>query len=247
MSAPAEPWTWRSRLKVKYVCTTDKIVGVTLSVSTALDGGQYGRHFHRIWRCHAQQDKVTLKIRKVRVRVPDDIAFRPSLFNKKSSFVEAARIVAWMVDEITWRKVTERDRDRMHKWALSRKSFQVLVQPPYSRPYKRFPRSCVPWYWTLLQTPKVSDTAVCPVEQCKCWHGLHYLSLRLCSHPPPPSSLSLSLSLSLSHVIISTIATIIFIVIITSASVITIIVIIFSPLPPFVCFVRLYLQVLLYL
>ena len=89
------------------------------------------------------------------------------MFNKNSTVVEDAKLVVWLVDDITWWKVKAADRSHMHRWALSRKSYKVRLQPPYSRPYKTFRQSCVPWFWRLLQTPRLSDRDVCPVEQGK--------------------------------------------------------------------------------
>lgn len=165
ISAPPNPLTWRTRLKVKSVCTTDKLVGVTLFVSTALDQGQYGRTFQKVWRCHGSEDSISLHIRRVRLPLADDIAFRPSMFNKNYTVVEDAKLVVWMVDDIIWWKVKDADRYHIHKWALSRKSYEVYLQPPYSRPYKTFRQSCVPWFWRLLQIPRLSDRDFCPVEQ----------------------------------------------------------------------------------
>lgn len=160
--------SWRTRVKVEYWCSSsDKLVGISLFVSTPTDDGYYGRTFHKVWRCHGDSDKVMdtrmPRTRNLRVPMADDIAFRPSLLNPTSTFVKAAKITAWIILEETWKRIPAGEGP--HKWALSKTSKLVKITPPYSRPYKQFRRSCGPWYAKYLQKDhRTTDNDKCPVE-----------------------------------------------------------------------------------
>ncbi|XP_025101243.1 protein sel-1 homolog 3-like isoform X1 [Pomacea canaliculata] len=154
-------------LKVEFSCTDpDKVVGVTLSVSTPLDKvGEYSRHFYCAWRCGSHQD-AGRRMRRIRLNLSDDIGFRPSLFNPNATVVVAAKLFTWIIDEATWSKADTDDRRDIYKRALTRKAYIVRISAPYSRPHKRFPMSCVPWFWHHVQKNwHFTDLRTCPVEQ----------------------------------------------------------------------------------
>lgn len=167
-----------TRLKVEFSCTDpDKVVGVTLSVSTPLDKvGEYNRHFYCAWRCGSHQD-AGRRMRRIRLNLADDIGFRPSLFNPNATVVVAAKLFTWIIDEATWSKADMDDRRDIYKRALTRKAYIVRISPPYSRPHKRFPKSCVPWFWHYVQKNwHFTDLRTCPVEQREfdAFGHLHY-------------------------------------------------------------------------
>ncbi|XP_076438447.1 protein sel-1 homolog 3-like [Babylonia areolata] len=172
MSSPPDPITWRTRFKVKYVCTTDKIIGVSLHIATPLNTSHL--HSWKVWRCRGNDENIALRIRRVRIPMADDIAFRPSVLTPHSTVVDDAVVTVWMVEGETWTRTADRDKHRIHQRAISRKSFSVNIAPPYSRPYKTVRKGCVPWFWSLLQQPRLSDTGVCLKEE---------LEVRLLSFP----------------------------------------------------------------
>ncbi|KAK7499889.1 hypothetical protein BaRGS_00008980 [Batillaria attramentaria] len=155
--------SWWTRVRIDYSCTsTDKLVGLTLLVSTPIDQGHYGRIYHKIWRCHGNEDSV-LQGRLVRLPLPDDLAFRPSLVNPTSIVVEAAKLMAWIIPEETWNTIPTEEAP--HEWASMKTAELVQITPPYSRPYKRFRRRCAPWYAKFVQrNHRFSDRGQCPLE-----------------------------------------------------------------------------------
>ncbi|XP_048254437.1 protein sel-1 homolog 3-like [Haliotis rufescens] len=162
-------------LTVEYTCNSDSTVAVELSIMK--DKYQPTLIYRKYWKCDASHFN---RRRKVKLRLDDDLGFRPGYFNRQFYFGLKPQLRAFILRDVVKSVVKFKTMHYAH--AEAKVLYNVFVTLPYSRPRKLPYKACVPWYWETLQRIPALNNFVCPFEHevvplvsyPAVFSGLHY-------------------------------------------------------------------------
>ncbi|XP_067676665.1 protein sel-1 homolog 3-like [Haliotis asinina] len=162
-------------LTVEYTCNTDSIVAVELIVMK--EKYQPTLIYRKYWKCDSSHFN---RKRKVKLRIDDDLGFRPGYFNRQFYFGLKPQLRAFILRDVV--KSVVKSKSFYYLQAEAKVLYSVFVTPPYSRPRKMPYKACVPWYWKILQWIPNLNNFDCPYEQeiiqlvsyPAVFNGLHY-------------------------------------------------------------------------
>ena len=186
-------------ITVRSACVPTKIVGISLLVSRLQDKGKFGIVLHKRWMCNArrslnattnsenhtyvhtdkyQNSRLASYLHTWKVHFPftDDLAFKPSVFNRNFTVALSSNLVVWMMEHFRFSELNESEKKNAYNFTQQKKTYPINLLPPLARPLKTFPKSCHPWYWLLLQQYWNVTGDVCFEEQS--W--LSFSMLLLC-------------------------------------------------------------------
>lgn len=156
----------RTFISVEYRCTAQRYVGVEVISNLYNIYTQYSvKVFQYVWRCHSNIDNKSTRLRKVRLKLPEDVAFNYNAFNRNVTLTSVTSIRAWVLDK-KWLE---------HCWhlkncysrSLVKVKYDTAIQDPFSRPFKgwRTLGECKSWGWEVLYYATSVRIPVCQVEQ----------------------------------------------------------------------------------
>ncbi|XP_069115229.1 protein sel-1 homolog 3-like [Argopecten irradians] len=156
---PPEVLFTGQKVMVEYRCSRDRIIGLEITGSTAKQK-EDRKLFQKAWKCNSGSHSVRTK--RVTLRFPDSIAFRPDLFNSKMTFVNSPKLKAWNLDPVWWPSC--RKYHNAFWRATAKVSYDVTLPHPYARPSKGGFNSCPKWPLLILADAKMKTIEMCPRE-----------------------------------------------------------------------------------
>nr|XP_033804793.1 protein sel-1 homolog 3-like [Geotrypetes seraphini] len=142
-------------LQVLYHCERNQVVHVEVLASSLLKTAI--PVFKKRWAC---SPGVRMKLRRVRMDLPDQIVFREDYFIKHSIIVSYVVLRAWIADDSS----ASVHSDSSYDLAVAKIFHHIQPLPPYSRPQKDHQHS-LNWDQQLVWQMRKDTLPQCPVEQ----------------------------------------------------------------------------------
>ena len=151
------------RILIEYTCTGNKLIGV--EVNTRLDGAPSQKVFRKIWKCPSfgTQETVNNKVRKLKIRLPPNLAYNYNKFNKVVSLSSNTKLRGWVLDSDWWPSCHK--DNNCYSRASVKVSYDATIPPPYSRPFRKVSENCRLWSWDVLTAMTSYNIPTCPVEE----------------------------------------------------------------------------------
>ncbi|XP_053372866.1 protein sel-1 homolog 3-like [Mercenaria mercenaria] len=150
-----------TKVTVEYRCTEDKFVGVEVVADTNLDVSQ--KLFQKVWRCHKSNELSVIKLKKVKLKLPPEVAYNYNAFNKHVTVTSRSKVRIWMLDNDLWSSCF-RQRNCYTKSSV-KVSYDVQISPPFSRPYYKPYKQCKTWGWDIVAMITFDIIPTCPCEE----------------------------------------------------------------------------------
>ncbi|XP_060064051.1 protein sel-1 homolog 3-like [Ylistrum balloti] len=150
-------------LTVEYRCSTDRIIGLEVTGSVGIvkqTRDPERKLFSKAWKCNPENKNI--KKKRVRLKFPDSVAFRPDLFNTRVKFVNSPKLKAWNLDPIWWPNC--RKYHNAFWRAKVKVSYDINMPSPYVRPSKAGFNSCPKWPLLILSEVQVKKIEMCRKE-----------------------------------------------------------------------------------
>ncbi|OWF53033.1 protein sel-1 homolog 3-like [Mizuhopecten yessoensis] len=150
-------------LIVEYRCSRDRIIGleVTGSIEKLKPGQNAERKlFRKAWKCNHENRNI--KRKRVKLKLPDSVAFRQDLFNSRITFVNSPKLKAWNLDPIWWPSC--RKYHNAFWRATVKVSYDMQLPSPHARLSKGGFNSCPKWPLHILAEVQVKKIEICRKE-----------------------------------------------------------------------------------
>jgi hypothetical protein len=149
------------RLRVDYRCSKEQVVNVQIEAVLVQNLKLIqSKLFYKSWTC----SKGPSKIRNVKLKLQEKFVVRPDFLNKELVLIDGNRVIirAWIIDVETLPLV--KDNDDGYQRAKVKVFYGSSVPPPYSRPRRRFIKSCESWRYKVLEALSTKAIDSCPFE-----------------------------------------------------------------------------------
>jgi len=154
----------RTVINVEYRCTDSRYVGLeVVSDVTNIYINVAIKVFQYTWRCHSNEDFTLTTVRKVRLKLPDELAFNYNGHNTNVSFGSRTRIRAWVL-EPDWLEFCLEPKN-CYTRSFVKVTYNTVIQTPYLRPYKT--GTCRTWGFDMLHIATSYIVPTCPIEEGK--------------------------------------------------------------------------------
>lgn len=118
--------------------------------------------FQKIWKCHNIADTTNTKFKKVKVKLPPEIQYNYNALNKRIQFTNRTKLRAWILDPDWWNSCST--ISNCYTRSTVKVSYDVIIQPPFSRPYRYASKNCRTWSWDVLTISTSYKIPHCPFE-----------------------------------------------------------------------------------
>ncbi|XP_050415891.1 protein sel-1 homolog 3 [Patella vulgata] len=150
-----------SVLTLEYRCPENSVVGVEVVIHLNEINSTIQTP-HRYWKC--SQNYGLNKKKKIRIKIPDAISFRPSISNKVYYRVFTSKLRAWIINKTQFEK--SKDKQNVYVMASTKASYDVRIHEPYSRRMIKPWKACPIWYWRMLnRIPDYVNKLSCEKEE----------------------------------------------------------------------------------
>ncbi|KAK3106808.1 hypothetical protein FSP39_000229 [Pinctada imbricata] len=139
-------------IKVEYACSKQRIVGVEIVAD--VEKFTKRKIFRKAWKCNPSARN---KSKYVKLKLPDNLAYRPDLYSSEYKFVYNSKLKAWILAPDWW-KVAKRNHD-----AYSRSLVKVSYDVNFPAPFSRMPRPRR-WPYNVISDISVMNIPSCPYE-----------------------------------------------------------------------------------
>ena len=150
-----------TKVTVEYRCTDDKLIGVEVVADINLEVSQ--KIFQKVWRCRKSEEYSGMKFKKVKLKLPPEVAYNYNAFNKHVTMTSRSKVRVWMLDNEWWPSCY-RNSDCYTKSSV-KVSYNVKISPPFSRPFYKLCKQCKAWSWDIIAHLSSANIPSCPYEE----------------------------------------------------------------------------------
>lgn len=147
-------------IQVEYRCESQGHVGTELRVWT--DTHENALVFYDVWTCSPHATKPLRK--KVKILLPESLAFKPSVLNTKLHVVNKTVLRAWIIDAKSYSDKLGFLKNKAYRSAKVKVSYKTRMKSPLERESQTV-SNCLTWSSSLRL--KLPYTPTCKDEICK--------------------------------------------------------------------------------
>ncbi|ESO89489.1 hypothetical protein LOTGIDRAFT_165081 [Lottia gigantea] len=145
-------------LTLEYSCLQHSIVGTEVQILYA--DNKTTRTYTKFWKC---TQPTPLRKRRIRIRLPNSVSFKPSRLNRAVVLVNSAKLRAWIITKEQLQQAKQ--NGDVFSAAKTKVFYDVKIPDVFSRKHIRPWRACKIWYWNILCKMPVTWSQSCPVER----------------------------------------------------------------------------------